>query len=178
MIDFSAVKAISIAEGVVKKIVAAGKTLWEAIKFTNQVPISIDTDGSIYNGTGYKDGYRLSSSGVEKTSNYSTVTGYIPVTGGEVIRINFPWYSTTSSLNYICAYDASFGFLYAGTSQGSYSSTSIFGSVVQDGDVTVITLKNVTNMAYIRLSYYGGADGNLNVTGADMIVTLDEEIAA
>lgn len=175
MIDFSTVKSVTIPEGKVKQITKDGVVLWKG-GYKNQVPISLDTDGSIYNGIGYKDGYRLSSSGAEKTSDYSTVTGYIPVTGGEVIRINFPWHSTTSALNYICAYDASFGFLYAGNSDGNYSSASIFSSVVQDGDVTVITLKNVANMAYIRLSYYGGADGNLNVTGADLIVTLDEEI--
>ena len=31
--------------------------------YTNQVSTSVDTDGSIFNGTGYKTGYRLNSSG-------------------------------------------------------------------------------------------------------------------
>ena len=43
-----------------KTIIIPGGT---TANFTNQVPISTDTDGSIFNGVGYKDNVRLSSSG-------------------------------------------------------------------------------------------------------------------
>ena len=40
-----------------------------AMPYTNLVPTSINSDGSIFNGTGYKDGYRLNSSGTEEVNS-------------------------------------------------------------------------------------------------------------
>ena len=55
---------LDIPEGRVKQIArkSDGLVLWKQ-GYTNQVPKSTDTNGSIYNGTGYKDNTRLSSSG-------------------------------------------------------------------------------------------------------------------
>ena len=48
-------------------------------KYTNQVPTSIDTDGSVFNGVGYVGRTRLSSSGAtKKDADFVTTTGYIP----------------------------------------------------------------------------------------------------
>ena len=54
--------------------------------YTNVIPLSIDADGSVFNGTGYIDGYRLSSNYntnpphyVSAQSGYFT-TGFIPYT--------------------------------------------------------------------------------------------------
>ena len=56
--------------------------------FTNQIPISIDSSGAVYNGVGYKAGYRLStSSGNESAASGMTVTGFIPVPSAATIRI-------------------------------------------------------------------------------------------
>lgn len=33
----------------------------EAVAYTNQIPISTDTDVSVFNGVGYQSGYRLGS---------------------------------------------------------------------------------------------------------------------
>lgn len=55
--------------------------------YINQIPVSVDSDGSVYNTIGYKSGYRLSSSGTEKALAGSFVTGFIPVKAGDVIRI-------------------------------------------------------------------------------------------
>jgi hypothetical protein len=48
--DFANLKSLTIPEGEVAEITCNGVTLWKAITFTNQVPISTDTDGSIFNG--------------------------------------------------------------------------------------------------------------------------------
>jgi hypothetical protein len=54
---------------------------------------STDADGNIYNGTGYKVGYRLNSSSEEKTLSVSTatnpvfITGFIPVQQGQTIHL-------------------------------------------------------------------------------------------
>ena len=47
---------------------------WE--EYTNQVPTSQDTSGNIYNeGLGYKEDYRLGSSGGESTNTGSIISG-------------------------------------------------------------------------------------------------------
>lgn len=53
--------------------------------YTNQIPISIDTDGSIYNGKGWKENMRVSSSGVSSATGIN-VTGFISVKNGDIIR--------------------------------------------------------------------------------------------
>lgn len=59
--------------------------------YTNQIPISTDTDGSIYNGTGYRTGSRCGSSGaVSDVENSSAekapfLTGFIPCKIGDRI---------------------------------------------------------------------------------------------
>ena len=60
-----------------------------APSYINQIPLSTDSSGAIYNGgLGYKNGFRLSSSGEEKANAASFVTGFIPVKAGDVIRFS------------------------------------------------------------------------------------------
>ena len=54
----------------------------EVIAYTNQIPISTNTDGSVY---GYKAGYRLNGSGNPEAMNNSYVTGFIPVAVGDTV---------------------------------------------------------------------------------------------
>lgn len=176
--DLSSVKALTIPEGIVKKIELNGVTLWEEpASYTNHVFKAIDTDGSIYNNIGYMDGYRLSSSGVAKALATSTVTGYIPVRGGDVIRIyGSSWYNTEHSLNYICAYDSSFNFIGAKVSSGTSYSTKIVFSLIADEDNAIVTLADLDTIAYIRVSSCGISDTSYPETGEDMIITVNEEI--
>lgn len=77
----SQVKAITLPEGKVVKITADNMTLWQAPPtFTNQIPISTDLDGSIFNVVGYKaNTYIGSSTGViGDMSGYDT-TGFFPI---------------------------------------------------------------------------------------------------
>ena len=64
---------------------ASGKS-----SYTNQLTISKDENGNIYNSTGFKNKTRFNSSGVVKdyTDNPVFTTGYIPVKKGEIIRLN------------------------------------------------------------------------------------------
>lgn len=59
--------------------------------YINQIHISTDENGAVYNGTGYKVGVRLSSTGEEKELDASAtepafLTGFIPIKSGDVIR--------------------------------------------------------------------------------------------
>lgn len=47
-----------------------------------------DTDGSIYNGTGYITGHRLNSSGNLSSADSGLTTGFIPVKNGDIIRLD------------------------------------------------------------------------------------------
>jgi hypothetical protein len=62
----------------------------EILPYTNQIPLSTDKDGSIYNDIGYKIGYRINSSAeaVEySTSPVVAATGFIPCEAGDIIRL-------------------------------------------------------------------------------------------
>lgn len=67
-------------------------TIWKygtiPAKYTNQVPLSTNEEGEIYNGVGYKNGYRWNSSqaeAVEQTGHPSVTTGLIPCSAGDTI---------------------------------------------------------------------------------------------
>lgn len=63
---------------------------------TNQVPISVDANGSVYNGYGYQTNTYISSNGTAITSSKLSesnaeykilTTGYIPISSGSVVRL-------------------------------------------------------------------------------------------
>lgn len=172
---FSGLKALAIPEGNVVKVEYNGAVLWqleESAPYTNQVPISIDADGSIYDGDGWIAKKRLSSSGALKDANYVSTTGFIPATSGAEIRIGgCKWInSDAQSANYVCSYDANFNFVCAVNCGGGYGG----GTVSGDEEIAVVTLPtNKTNIAYVRVSAYSDIVGG---PGASMIVTVNEEI--
>lgn len=55
--------------------------------YTNQIPISTDSDGNVFNNVGYKTGYYLSTSGSDVSDGTHIVSGFIPVTKGDIVRI-------------------------------------------------------------------------------------------
>lgn len=158
--------------------------------FKNQVPISIDTDGSIFNGTGYKEDVRLSSNGsISGTPVVGSVTsGFIPYTPGAIIRIkgvefvgakqNF----CPSGHFYLNFYDKNFNYTEhigaantyddddATVAQMSYDEAT--GACVIDTSGCIgnnsASASNVNRAKYIRINAYG--------KGADFIVTVNEEI--
>ena len=188
--DFSTVKKLVIPEGEVTKITdASGNVLWQAIAFTNQVPISTDTDGSIFNGTGYIENRRLSSSGSLSGSaqNGSVTSGFIPWHGdGDVIRMkDVEFYGITHTETnlwlYIAFYDANKKFL-------QYMDSSITTDNKYSHIVTCS--RDANGVETIEWSHtYGDTNAWLNAVraakfmritvqgkGADWILTINEEI--
>ncbi len=145
--------------------------------YTNQIPISTDTDGSVFNGTGYKSGYRLNSSGAvaEYTAYPMVVSGFIPCKAGDIIRLqNITWQSGVDSQNNqrIACYDANKTYLnqsnvgvFSGLSNTIMDENGIVSqfSMVPDGESF-----NPTNAAFIRIS--------ATYIGDDSILTVNEEI--
>lgn len=154
--------------------------------YTNQVPISIDTDGSVFNGVGYKDGYRISStSGDLSAEDKSCVTGFIPAKENDIVRIIAPNWSNAQNYNRIAAYNANFEYLgsTSSTLSHAYNDTTnpdrytIEHSIEHTDTMSIVTMgtkKVGTGIAYIRVCNIG--DNTKACSGADMIITVNEEI--
>ncbi len=148
-----------------------------APSYTNVLPSAIDTDGSIYNGVGWKKGYRLGSDGAPSVQNDSYLTGFIPIKFGDVVHLkNVKWQNgVTTGLNSgnqrISFYDANKAHL------GQANAIGLGGmlSGVKDANNiwTQFTVKNwsgvdVGSAAYFRL--------NCAEISGDSIITVNEEI--
>lgn len=187
MMDFSKFKKLTIGGVELKQLFINGIQVWKAITFKNQVPISTDKDGSIFNGVGYKENVRLSSSGGISSSaqNGSVTTGFIPFYGDiTIIRMKgVEWLNTTANYGghyYINFYDSNKKFLTYCASQNVSSSAHIV-TVTRDSNgietvdfnesygTTNAFLQDVRKAKYIRITARG--------KGADMIVTINEEIS-
>lgn len=187
--DFSTVKKLAIPEGEVKKITVGGTVMWQAKTFTNQVPISTDTDGSIFNGVGYIENRRLSSSGGLSSSaqNGSVTTGFIPFYGDTtVIRLKgVEWLNAPSIVDghyYIMFYDANkksrgnndyftpaaiegYSHILNGAKDSNGVETLSFNTEYGTSNTL---LQWIRSASYVRITAYG--------KGANMIVTINEEI--
>ena len=146
--------------------------------YVNVLPSAIDTDGSIYNGVGWRDGYRLASSGALEEWSGSYLTGFIPIKVGDVVRLQgVEWKSgVTTGLNSgmqrISFYDASKTHI----AQATASSVGGVLSGVKDGNNiwTQFTVNptmggaSLANVAYFRLNC-------LKISNSS-IITVNEEI--
>ena len=145
------------------------------VSYTNQVPISTDADGNVFNGTGYIDGYRINSSGATAALSGFTATGFIPFTKGQTIRIGGEGITYDRYGCLLMFYDLSKTALIdrgighdriGDTSYGTWATedTSVFCLDPNDTYPNTLT----TEQGYIRISAKG--------SGANLIVTLDEKI--
>jgi hypothetical protein len=155
--------------------------LWKK-QNNNQVPKSINADGSIYNnGLGYKDGYRVRSGGAEGANSNTTCTGFIKVNPGDVIRIAGFDFSHPQNGNAINLSDNSFtnigqftmlpaGYGIIASSYSSYGHTSV---VKESNNVHKwIVPPAASGVAYIRISGYSTS----GYPSSKLIVTINEEI--
>lgn len=160
----------------------------EPVEMVNQVPISTDADGSIYNGVGYKDDTRLSSSGGVSSNVLagSVTTGFMPYKSIGVVRIKGARWDATNvdkHLYYINFYDANKAFIYGQTvDQATSGNGSAFSKVSVEYDettgVTTIDPAQMDPTTAIGKAWHSGAYFRINAygKGADLIVTVNQEI--
>lgn len=142
--------------------------------YTNQIPISTDESGNVYNGLGYKDRARISSSGAESTLDGAFLTGFIPVKAGDTVYLQSglldpSWGSAGSANSRLYESDKT-------TTTNSFNpsiieSASALENVITDSSGYVIQFSiksSATTTAYMRLTLKG--------TGANAVVTVNEEI--
>lgn len=149
--------------------------------YINRVPISINADGTIYNGgLGYKNKTRVRSGGAEGESSDAACTGYIPVKPTDIIRLKGWDMKFSATANCINISDANFNNLGQWSAQysGGYGNLAGTGyatleAMVEEGNGVYkwqIPPANFCETAYIRVS------GSTGGSGAGMIVTVNEEI--
>lgn len=173
---------VSIAK-VTGAVVITISAVKKASGYTNLVPTSTDTDGSIYNGTGYKDNARLSSSGgVSSTAQAGSVTtGFMPYSGLGVIRIKgATWEHESGKHYYVNAYDADKTFKRNINAQAVSGGDPAGVSVVYDGatGVTTIDLNGLSSTNATRIDFEAASFIRLTAkgSGSDLIVTVNQEI--
>lgn len=190
MLDLTQFKALSLDGVPLESLRLNGVEIWRKeaeAAYTNLVGTSIAEDGSVYNGVGYADGYRVSSSGEIKTQSGTPLTGYIQCEGindASVIRTKGVQFVTGLYCG-VVFYDADFNLIHgirfpAGTTLASGTAAIVYTAV--DGTASTEREDGVTEITfnfneavltenpptYFRLFAQG--------EGADMIVTVNEEI--
>lgn len=147
-----------------------------AFSVTNQVPLSLNADGTPYNGgLGYKTGYTLSAtSGSPSTENARSeraVTGFIPAARNDIIRaVNM---GNSSVYPYgIWIFDSDKNLLNAfqltAPSSGSFAHSKTVG-IILDGR----SAANSDKVAYVRIVFDSSQAGNLIVTKNEKISPLE-----
>ena len=175
---FSNLKALVIPEGEVAKIEANGVVIWELpSSYTNRVSLSIDTDGSIFNGTGYQDNTRVRSGGNTGSYDNFVATGCVPVKAGDVVRFNCDAWDTKAdngnciNIGYISngAFTSLGCYTTGGSVYGNYSSAwSSYKATKEKDNIWKLTIPPNASITHIRLSCYG--------KGKNLTVTVNEEI--
>lgn len=114
---------------------------------TNQLPISTDANGNIYNNTGYKNGIRWSSSaGAESSANDYGMSGFIPCNPGSILNVKNITLASSSS-GYLVLFDASKKIL--GTQNVSAANITIDGN----GNYKIKVSTSYSNLAFVRTSF-------------------------
>lgn len=159
--------------------------------YTNQVPLSTDAEGNIYNGCGYKYGYRTRSGGGEAADDGSITIGFIPCKSGDVVRV---WDASGNSIyrtgvqnaiNYSDSSKTNLGQIVGNTGAGygicedfeNYSNSFANTVTIGADNSWTFTVMEHPDIAYLRLTVYNGVySSSYNLTGSKLIVTVNEEI--
>lgn len=182
MMNFGSVRGLTIPEGKVKSInrKSDGLLLWKS-RYKNWTRYSINADGSIYNGVGYKDQYRIRSGGAEGGMSNACCTGFIPLRAGDTLRI-YPAFTGLNTQNAINFADENFGNLGQITDTGTgygicTEEPSKYKPTAANG-ISVLTLTAAHDSAirYVRITNHIYAPESGISSGSEMIITVNEEI--
>ena len=131
------------------------------------VSITIDGNGNRYNSVGYADNTRLNSSGGTVGYSGSTVTGFIEVSPGDVVRFTGVAWNAADMANVSDGENCYIHFYTAAYAQQNIALRNNSTTLTKEGDVYSFTIGS-SSTKYIRLNGIGN--------GADLIVTVNEPI--
>lgn len=151
-------------------------------KFTNLLPLATDTDGTIYNGIGYKLKTNMGGTFPPKIFDepYGVLTGFIPVKDGSIIRFSDLWWGNNGYYESIFFFDKNKNPIANGDFSLFIKSNQIPTSglmVVKDFQTSEegfqLTLGDnakLNDVGYVRVVFYRD-----NI-GSNPTITVDEEI--
>ena len=171
--------AISIAEVTGDLVITAAAN--KEFNYTNQVDNAVNNGGA---SAPYENGKSLNSSGTSDAHKDYCLTGFIPLSDGSsdhVYRIGgkgISW-APADTYNRIAWYDSSFALLKSPIAADKINSSNYFPRSIHDTGYAYIAFEVVNDQGYVvsnvpaSAAYFRiGAKGS----GANLIVTLDEEI--
>ena len=136
--------------------------------YTNQLPISTDASGNVYNSKGWKEDTYLSS-GNEGTRTGVYTTGFIPCSAMTNVYLQNVGFTDLADNSRLCLYDGDKVCLATIKATASDSHDTWFPEIDADGNITRIYMTNYKpTMAYIRLC--------CSYLGTDSIITVNEPI--
>jgi hypothetical protein len=145
-------------------VITAKANVVQSVTYVNQIPLSLDADGtSIYNGIGYKTGYRLSSSNNEVAAAGMCVTGFIPCKPNDVIRIKNVTISGSQT-----PYGLLLKGLFVNVTGKIAKSYAAADMVADSNGIITLTAPSTSTIQYFRLS--------CGVIDDSSIITINEEI--
>lgn len=147
--------------------------------YTNVIPLSIGTDGNIFNdGKGWADNSRIGSGGIYLGGNSNYVTGHIAIdrTKDLTVYLKNVDFALNDGISAIAFFDASFARISSGSSNwlsGEDIITYYSGVLDDNGKLTQLTLSSehqMTNesLVYIAIQAAGISDAS--------IITINEPI--
>lgn len=138
----------------------------EITSYTNQIPISTDASGAIYNGVGYKADTYLSG-GNEGTKSGIYTTGFIPCKIGDKLYCKNVGMMAQQDAHRLCFYDSNKAYLNIVKTTAAYNGFN-YGA---DGNLEMLQIGSSGDnsaTAYIRLC--------CGYIGDDSVITVNEEI--
>ena len=162
--------AISISSVTGNIVITATANAVQA-SYTNQLPISTDTNGSVYNGTGYKADTYLSSGNVATRSGVYT-SGFIPCKYGDTIYFKNCTIQSGQSNHRFAAYDSSKTFISGRLHNTTSTQIASIGTPTYGTDGNMVSLK-ITGNYWSGVEFIRFCCGGLDSTS---VVTVNEAI--
>ena len=137
----------------------------------NQLSKSTDTDGSIYNGVGYKANTYLSSGAAATDSGYYT-SGFIPCKKGDTVYFKNCTIQKGVNRHRICCYDSTKTYLT--NRQSTMANADSESNWIYTFDSNGILISGIPNTAYLADTAY--IRFCCSYLGPDSVVTVNEPI--
>lgn len=171
--NFSAIKSITIPEGNATKITSNGVVLWSAKpKYTNLVPTALFTDGTIFDGIGYRRGVSWNGSNITDRNTAFTAIGLIPIIG-TVVHDIYVYGLNFSGTTYNRL--GLFGNDLRSIDAEAYLKDGHSGTYVSSVEKLADNYFKITTKAYSSKVKYFTICG-VTISGVEPIVTIDEPI--
>lgn len=148
--------------------------------YTNQIPLSVDASGAVYNGTGYKSGVYLNSAGEELSGSGVATSGYIPVKKGDIIRIKDTSQAGIDTTLTLALTAAKAGAANCGKTIANIQGGTAYGKITVSGneatwDTSGISYYFWNDFAWLRVTTHS-ADAVVTVNEAIQVTTTTREV--